>query len=308
MRKRADQATDPELDARLSDPVDRTSPLPYYIHVKEALRDRIERGLLRPGDQLPAEQDLCQMFDVSRTVVRQALQELRYAGLVVREKGRGTFIAEPKIPEGLFQRLTGFYEDMVARGHVPVNQVLRQERILASQAVAERLHLEVGASVIRIDRLRFVRAEPIVLVSSYLPYALCPGLLNEDLTRTSLYSCLEHSYGLVIVRGHRSLEAVQASEEQARMLHVAAGAPLIKLESVGYLHDGTPLEYYHSLHRGDRSRFDVELIRVSEIDKAEVTVTEHVISVSLPPGHALTDPGDVGVIDDMGHVSDARDL
>ena len=237
---------------------------PYYVHVREALRDRIERGVWKPGDQLPAEPDLCLAFDVSRTVVRQALQELRYSGLVVSEKGRGTFVAQPKIAENIFQKLTGFYEDMATRGRSPFSQVLKQEVMPANKKIAGHLHLELNAPVILIDRLRFVQSQPIVFVTTYIPYALCPGLLEEDLTRQSLYAVLEHKYGRIIAHGHRSLEAVQANEYEAHLLKVPIGAALLMLDSVGYMSDGTPLEYYHALHRGDRSRFEVELIRVRE--------------------------------------------
>jgi GntR family transcriptional regulator len=269
-----------DIDATVGGPVDRSSPLPYYVHVRDALRERIERAVWKPGDQLPAEPDLCTAFDVSRTVVRQALQELTYAGLVVREKGKGTFVAQPKIAEDLFQKLTGFYEDMIARGRVPFSQVLGQEVVPAGKKIAERLRIELDTPVIKIERLRFVQSEPIVLVTTYLPHALCPGLLQEDLSRQSLYACLETKFGLVITHGHRSLEAVQANEREARLLKIALSAPLLMLDSVGYLSDGTPLEYYHALHRGDRSRFEVELIRVQKPSDVDV----------LPAGDSLRLP------------------
>jgi GntR family transcriptional regulator len=95
--------------------VDQNSPIPYYVQVKEALRQRIQQGEWMRGDQLPVDLELCQMFGVSRTVIRQALNELVNEGLVIRRKGKGTFVAEPKIGESLVQKLTGFYQDMVDR-------------------------------------------------------------------------------------------------------------------------------------------------------------------------------------------------
>ena len=244
--------------------VDRKSPIPYYVQVEEALRQHIEHGVWQVGDQLPGEPDLCRIFNVSRTVIRQALKEMEYQGLIVREKGKGTFVAEPKIAEGLVQKLTGFYQDMVERGHIPVTQVLKQEVVPASSKVATCLNLEPGTPVIQIDRLRFVEGEPIVLVTTYLPYALCPEILHEDLSRQSLYALIEKKYGLVIARGHRTLEAVSANKCEARLLEIEEGAPLMMLDSTSYLDDSTPIEYYHALHRGDRSRFEVELVRIRE--------------------------------------------
>lgn len=244
--------------------IDRDSYIPLYIQVLEALRASIESGGLAPGEQLPGEPELCRLFDVSRTVIRQALRELEYQGLIYRTKGRGTFVAEPKIHESLFQELTGFYQDMEAKGHPPVSRVLKQEVVPAGVKIAAFLNIDAETPVIQIDRLRFVNDEPIVLVSTYLPYHLCPELVNVDLAQQSLYAYLEKQYGILIARGHRLLEAVPAGKAEAELLQVKKGAPLILLDSVSYLADGTPLEYYHALHRGDRSRFEVELLRLRQ--------------------------------------------
>ena len=254
--------------------VDRSSYVPYYIQVMDALTDYIHHGDVTPGEQLPGEPELCRLFGVSRTVIRQALKELEHEGLIVREKGRGTFVAEPKIRESLFQELTGFYQDMAAKGHAPVSKVLTQMVVPASPRIASYLNLAPEIPVIQIDRLRFVQDEPIVFVSTYLPHSLCPKLLDADLTQRSLYQFLEHEYGLVITRGTRVLEAGVANEYQAELLGVIPGAPLIILDSVSYLDDGTPIEFYHALHRGDRSRFEVELIRVRDRPVAHAAVSE----------------------------------
>jgi GntR family transcriptional regulator len=273
-------ATTDTTQLRLQAQIDHSSPIPYYVQIKNLIRDLIEHGEWKPGDVLPSEPELCQIFEVSRTVVRQALQELTYEGLLIRERGRGTFVAEPKISESLVQRLTGFYQDMADRGHPPVTQVLKQEIVPASPKIAAYLQVDPGTPLIQLDRLRFVKGEPIVLVSTFLPYALCPQVMHADFTRQSLYMFLERECGLFIVRGRRFIEAVTANEYEARLLGVPKGAPLLKLESVSYLEDGKPIEYYYAFHRADRSRFEVELVRVKEPQKP----TE---LVALPRSNAL---------------------
>ena len=243
--------------------IDRNSFIPFYIQVIDSLTEYIEINKLPPGHQLPGETDLCEAFNVSRTVIRQALQELEYQGLILREKGRGTFVASPKIHEGLFQELTGFYQDMVAKGHQPRSDVLKQEKVSANKKVAAYLNLEPGDSVIQIDRLRYVNHEPIVLVTTYLPYEICPDLLNVDLTNQSLYAYLESEHGLFVARGRRFLEAVNANQLEAEKLEIDIGSPLLLLNSVSYLADGTAMEYFRAVHRGDRSRFETELVRVN---------------------------------------------
>ncbi len=255
-------------------PVDRSSPIPYYLQVKDSLREALRQGEWKPGEQIPGEAELCSQFDVSRTVIRQALAELMHDGLIRRRKGKGTFAAEPKITESLAQKLTGFYQDMIDQGYTPITAVFKQQVVAVNAKVAGLLQLQPGAPVLEIERLRSIEDGPVALVTTYLPYHLCPQLLQTDLTRQSLYAFLEHSCGLIIARGRRTLEAVLAEEHEARLLKVPVGAPLIALDSISYLSDGTPIEYYHAYHRGDRSRFEVELLRVREPAEVEKKLSE----------------------------------
>ncbi|MDF1500280.1 MAG: GntR family transcriptional regulator [Anaerolineales bacterium] len=248
--------------ASLRNRIDRGSSIPYYVQLKDALMEEIEAKRWEPGDQLPPEQELCTLFGVSRTVVRQALQQLEFEGLVVRERGRGTFIAEPKISStSLVHSLMGFYEDMDKRGIEMVSDMLEQSLQPAGQHVGAYLRLDPVTPVVKLHRLRSIEQEPIVLVTSYLPYELCPGVLNEDFTHQSLYLYLDEACGLKVARGRRRIEAVSANQTEAEVLQIARGAPLIKMESVSYLRDGTPIEYFHGLFRGDRSCFEMEVAR-----------------------------------------------
>jgi GntR family transcriptional regulator len=194
-------------------------------------------------------------------VVRQALRELELDGLISRKKGKGTFVSGPKINESLVQSLTGFFEDMTSRGHTPHSLVLRHDIVPAKTKIANFLQLEPDDLVHVIERLRSVEDAPIVLVVTYIPHHLCPTLMNFDLNQKSLYSILESEFNLEISHGTRSVEAVAANDREAQLLNIPVGSPLILLNSISYLSDGTPLEYYRAVHRGDRSRFVVELVR-----------------------------------------------
>jgi GntR family transcriptional regulator len=245
--------------------IDRDSPMPFYVQLKDALRAQIEAGYWQVGDRIPGEPELCRMFEVSRTVVRQALKEMVYEGLIVREKGRGTFIAEPRISsKSLVHSLAGFYEDMVEKGITPVAKVLEQAIEPVSQKMAAQLQLDAMEPVIKIKRLRFVEDEPMVLVTSYVPYALCQRLIHADLSLRSLYAFLEEECGLTIARGRRLIDAVVADEYEAELLQIEQGAPLLRLESVSYASDGVPVEYFLALFRSDRTHFEVELARIHD--------------------------------------------
>lgn len=241
--------------------IDRSSPLPFYHQLKEILLGEIERRGLAPGDRLPGDHELCATYDVSRTVVRQALADLEVGGVIERIKGRGTFVAEPKTAEGLVQSLTGLYEDVAARGAHLRSEVRKFEVVPADAQVAAELDLEPGQPVIELERLRFVDEKPWVLTIAHLPHDLAPGLLTEDLSDQSMYALLEGKYGVRLARGRRSVEATVARSALARSLGINRGAPVLVLRSVSYGPDGRPVESFVAFHRGDRSRFEVELSR-----------------------------------------------
>jgi len=244
--------------------IDRSSHVPYYLQLKETLTEGIEQGDWEPGELIPSESELGKSFGVSRTVVRQALNEMTYEGLVVRQRGKGTFVSQPKISSrSLVQSLEGFYGDMADRGVQVVTQVLEQTLEPADPDVANNLKLEEMAPIVKLVRLRFVEDEPIVLVESHLPYELCREVINADLAHGSLYAFLEEQCGLTIARGWRRIEAIGADEDTAASLAVDIGSPLIRLKSVSYTSDGTPLEYFDALFRGDRSRFEVEIVDIA---------------------------------------------
>ena len=242
--------------------IDFKSNIPYYVQLIHLLRTQMNNETWKPGDQIPGEPELCTQYHISRTVVRQALLELEIEGLIIRRKGRGTFVAQPKVSESLAQKLTGFYEDMVAQGHTPVTTTLHHIAVAATEKVAKWLEVPVGTIIIDIERLRSIDNAPFQLVTSYIPRDLCPQLEHVNLTNRSLYNYLEIDCGLVIARGRRFIEAVAANDMEARLLEIDRGAPLVMLDSISFLENGRPIEYFHAVHRGDRARFEVELIRL----------------------------------------------
>lgn len=240
--------------------IDRTSPLPFYHQLKQILLTDLRERDLVAGDRLPGDHELCATFDVSRTVVRQALAELETEGVIVRVKGRGTFVAPQKTSEHLVQSLTGLYEDVAARGSHLRSDVRRQEVVPADQQMADGLQIQAGAPLVVIERLRFVDDEPWVLATTYLPYDVAPGLVHDDLTDQSLYALLERDYDVHLTHGHRGVEAAVAGDALAADLGIKAGDPVLVLRSTSYAGE-RPVEMFVAYHRGDRSRFEVTLNR-----------------------------------------------
>ncbi|GAA4065330.1 GntR family transcriptional regulator [Actinomadura miaoliensis] len=262
------------LGAMLGGRIDRRSPLPYYAQLKQLLVERLETEI-EPGSRLPGEMTLCEEYGVSRTVVRQALDELEADGRIVRRKGQGTFAAARKTDEALFQSLTGLYEDVQARGEVLRSRVLAFAPIPAPAEVAAALELDEGDPVIHLERLRYVGGEPWVLTRTYLPADIAPGLLEEDFTEQSLYGVLEGRYGVELDHGRRFVEAVPASSAVAEALGLRPRDPVLLLHSTAWDVTGRPVEFFVAYHRGDRSRFQVSLRRHRERQGAVPNMLVH---------------------------------
>jgi GntR family transcriptional regulator len=242
--------------------IHRDTPVPYHYQLSELMRQEIESGHWKIGEQIPAEEELCAHFSLSRTTVRKSLDALVNRGLVHRAQGRGTFVAEPKLVEGLVNRPIGFFDDMAERGIKVVTQVLGLNRVVPQPTVAHELQLPPDATVIEARRVRSVFDQPVVVVTSNVPYDMCPSLLDADLTKFGLYQFLRENGGYHTYRAKSYVEAVGADESEAQLLGVKVGSPLLMIESTVYLSDGRPIDYYKSRHRGDRLRLIMESERL----------------------------------------------
>jgi GntR family transcriptional regulator len=241
--------------------IDKASPVPYYRQLKEILRADIEQRDLRPGDRLPGDHELCEQYAVSRPVVRQALSELQYEGVLDRVKGRGTFVAPQLTSQSLVQSLTGLFDDVAAMGRTLRSEVRTLKVTAADADVAARLEVPQGTAVVALARLRFVDDEPWVYTVSHVPAALAPDLVDQDLREQSLYGLLERRYGLRLIRSRRTVEAHSPGTALARDLGIPRHGPVLKLTNVSFGTDNRPVETFVAYHRGDRSRFEVELER-----------------------------------------------
>ncbi len=231
--------------------IDRQSGLPFYLQIGEQLRTRITRGNLRPGDALPSELELKEQYEVSRATVRQALDTLERDGLIYREQGRGTFVAHPAVEQAL-TRVVSFTEDMRSRGFAPGTRVLSAEIIPASAELAQRLAVQPGEELARIQRLRLADGEPMSIEVSHLVHRYCPGILQHDYANQPLREMLERDYDIRITSATQAIQAVSASREIAAALGVKRGAALLFIERTSHSQYAVPIELLQIYHRGDR--------------------------------------------------------
>lgn len=239
--------------------IDKHSPMPIYFQLEHSIRQQIENGELTPGNLLPSEREYAELLDVSRMTVRQAITNLVNEGLLYRQKGRGTFVAEQKLEQKL-SGLTSFTEDMKARGMTPANTLLAFEIIPADAKVAERLALKEHTPVYEIKRIRLADDVPMALETVYISANLVKGL-TETITAASLYHYIEEELGLAIGHAIQSIEAAIVNETERPHLLVHKGAPVLLIERDTFLKDGTPLEYVKSSYRADRYKFTIDINR-----------------------------------------------
>lgn len=241
------------LDRRIN----KNSPIPIYYQLKQIILEFIKNGDLKPGDTLPTESELNEIFEISRTTSRQALTELVRDGYLYRVKGKGTFVASPKITQDFLNKLETYNEQMERLNKVPSTKVLALTLTPAFGEIADVFGISSGDDVIMLSRLRFADGVPNVIVDTYMPLKF-KAILTRNMERTSLYQFFKQEFGIDIAYVHRELEAVVAGRQESEMLHVNIGYPIQKVRTIAYEKSESVVEYSIARYRGD-NRFKVIL-------------------------------------------------
>jgi GntR family transcriptional regulator len=240
--------------ARSANLIDRSSPVPLYHQIGEAIIDTISRANLNPKTQIPSEEQLGKIFNVSKMTIRQALGKLVSEGILERRQGAGTFVSEEKI-ERSGTKLFSLYEDIQSRNLAPVTQVLEKKIIRPNKQVTQKLRLEKGDRIFKITRLRLANKTPLTINVAHIPEKACPDLLEEDLTQGSLFQLLEEKCRIVVKFAEQNIQAIKASAYDAKLLRIAEGDPLLYMERCMCNQDEIPVVYYLNFLRGDKYTF-----------------------------------------------------
>jgi GntR family transcriptional regulator len=233
-----------------------------YSRVEKVLASEISDGGLKVGEQLPTEDRLIARFGVSRITVRRAIQNLVSRGLVEIRRGRGTFVAAPKITQEL-KELSGFVEDMHALGRKPTARVIGKEIVTADATVARQLALTKGERVVRIRRVRLADGVPLSFDETYLPLEIGKRIITNDLKVEPIFSLLERKYDVPLIEAEYKLDAVAAENEVAKALKVKPRSPIFRIERTSYSIGGRPVDYETLHYRGDLVRFMTRVVRKS---------------------------------------------
>lgn len=237
--------------------LDKSLPIPLYYQLAEGLREQIQGGALKYGEQLPSERELGEQLGISRMTVRQAITYLAQKGTLVIKPGIGTFVAEPKFTYDALH-LLGFSEEMHAQGREVSSRVLAQEIVPPPADVAASLQLKVGTETLKLVRLRLEGEIPLLLETSHISTKLCRGLEKQDLARNSLYTILETKYSIVLKWARQTFEAATANEYECQLFGVQPNTPMILVEGVAFSENNLPIEYFKAVYRGDRFKFELE--------------------------------------------------
>lgn len=237
--------------------LDRNNPKPLYAQLEDLLRTSIMNGEWQANHAIPSENELSKRYGLSRMTVRSVITMLVKEGLLYRVQGKGTFVAEPKIATRS-PAYMGVREQLEQMGYEIKTRLVRFEKVPASNNIAAALGIAPGDMVTFIERIRSTRGVPISLHRSYIPVALCPNLEEADLEGEQLCVIIERQFGYKPASVSESLESVPASAEEAELMQIDRGYPILMLEDVNKAADGTIFEYTKVLFRGDKVKLHFE--------------------------------------------------
>lgn len=231
--------------------------VPRYQQVINYYTSLIETGKLEEGQQIPTEEEMCIYFNVSRITIRRALDGLLQEGLIFKQQGKGSFVANKRTGIQL-NHLLGFNEEMRALGYNPSSITISKELTKPTELVSKALNLTSGQDIYIITRIRCADNSPMAIEQVHLPFHRFPGAELEDLS-SSLYHVLQEKFGCQIDHAQQSIKAGIASEPDAALLQIKPGTPVLLINRITYEKSGDAFEYVQSIYRGDKYQFNVAI-------------------------------------------------
>jgi len=235
--------------------LDRASPVPLYFQVAQHLEQLIESGTYPAGMRLDNEIVLAERLGLSRPTMRRAIEYLVDRGLLVRRRGVGTQVVQPKVRRPV--ELSSLHDDLRAAGEQPRTEVLSFAVERPSETVSATLDLVAGAEVYAIERLRFTADEPLAIMRNYVPVTVV-GLDAGSLRSRGLYDLLRSS-GVSLKIATQTIGGRAAEPAEARLLNESAGSPLLTMSRTTYDDTGRAVEYGSHLYRASRYTFELTL-------------------------------------------------
>ena len=214
--------------------INKYSLVPLYSQLKESIKEAIQNGILKPGDKLPTEHEICNHFNLSRTVTRQAFYELMSEGYIVRYKSRGTFVNQQSKENVFFKEIISFNDEMKMYGFEPKTELISIEKFICNDYIAEKSEFNVGDELIRIQRLRYRNDDPIVFVDGYYRASDIPEIEKHDLEKESMFYILEKYYNIKVMHTKKRFMARIVEDKYANYLSIKKKSAVQYVESREY--------------------------------------------------------------------------
>lgn len=224
--------------------INKSIPTPLYFQVEKIIRDGILSGELCNGDLIPTENELMEMYDVSRATIRHAILNLVNDQLLRREKSKGTFVTQPTERIHIFESLSWFSKYLDKTGIPHSTKILQQEVISPDANVAMHLKLKPEDLVYYVKRIRYLNTAPYLLDEHYIPYHLCEGIEKTYNEERSLYDTLNSDFGIQLDHGWREFEPAIPSREVAGYLEIYPKTPVLIVHSCVQDPNKVPVDYF----------------------------------------------------------------
>jgi GntR family transcriptional regulator len=250
-----------DMDFFLKRPINKNIPIPLYYQLKEILLEYTK--LYSVGTFLPTEKQLCERYGLSRPTVHQAIRELQVGGNVIQVKGKGTYIADPKINKEFLIDFEGFEKEKNLSDCVTKAKLLELKTTNCDGKSCQMLKIPNGTDIYILRRLIYENETPMVLALSNLPYKLFPEFETMDFVNKSLGDIITKDYGYKIRKVTKVIEAKIVSDYEAKLLKVEKNSPVQYLETLSFLDDETPLELTMERYRADKSKFSFTMSSIN---------------------------------------------
>lgn len=237
--------------------VNKKSRIPLYFQLMEDLIKKIDAKEYKEHEKLPSERELCDMYQMSRITVRQALQELERENYIYKLHGKGTFVASKPYNQNLV-KLYSFTEEMKKIGKQPTTTVLWFKQMVADERLASKMNLAPHAEVFQVIRLRSADKEPLMYETSYLPKRVFPHLTRESVEQKPMYHVFYDDYQIAVTKAIEQFSATSVRQSEAEYLSVTTNQPAMLIKRYAY-HKEDIIEYTISVARGDKFDYTVEL-------------------------------------------------
>jgi DNA-binding GntR family transcriptional regulator len=235
--------------------LDRSSPVPLYYQLAQAIEAAIRSGELAPGDRFENELALAKRLTLSRPTTRRAIQEVVDKGMLVRKRGVGTQVVQNPVHRRV--ELTSLFDDLARAGQEPTTELLDYHVGVADSEVAVELNLATGHEIVTIQRLRSANGEPLAVMTNHLPAELAPAA--EELETSGLYQALRNR-GVHIRLARQRIGARPATKTEARLLDEKAGGPLLTMTRTAFDDSGRAVEFGSHCYRASRYYFETTLV------------------------------------------------